>query len=66
MTIATLTAYYRVFHTKISNSASAFAKWFMDISETLGTARAASQLAQQGYYELARQLLLNSGGKKNV
>ena len=66
MTTATPTAYYRVLHNKISNSASAFVKWFIDISETVGTARAASQLAQQGHHELAKELLLNSGGKKNV
>jgi hypothetical protein len=62
MTTSTLNTYYCAFCAAVSKSAKATFTKFMAATETIGTARAATELARLGYHKEARALMLG----KNV
>ena len=58
MTTATISTYYCTLCDAVKTIAIKFGKGFMRTTESIGRARAASQLAQMGEHELARKLML--------
>ena len=58
MTTSTLNTYYCAFCASIANFANKTFTNILDVTEAIGTARAASQLAQMGYHDLAKNLMI--------
>ena len=58
MTTATISTYYCTFCDAVKTIAIKFGKGFMAFAESTGRARAAAQLHQQGFPELARKVML--------
>ena len=64
MTTAMLNTYYCTFCAAVAKFAKKTFTKTINIFEAIGTARAASQLAQMGYHDLAKNLMLQ--GKESV
>lgn len=63
MTTTTISTYYCKFCDAVKTIAIKFGKGFWDFAESYGKARAAAVLAQQGYPELARNLMSDGDDK---
>ena len=58
MTTATISTYYCTFCDAVKTRAIKFGKGFMRVTESIGRARAANQLAQMGHHDLAKRIML--------
>ena len=58
MTTATLNTYYCAFCAAVAKYATKFFTGMIGMFESVGRARAAAELARQGYHEEARAIML--------
>ena len=58
MSTATINTYYCSFCVAVKKFASAIFTKIVNVLETIGRARAASQLAQMGHHDLARKVMM--------
>ena len=66
MTTSTLNTYYCAFCASIANFANKTFTNILDVTEAIGTARAAAALSQMGHHDLAKELMLSMKGRDNA